>query len=427
MHSEGGQKSSATWPSSASATGGRTSSGISTSSERWPRSATRTQPAEARCRQQYQNVTFFAGLQVGSGRSVDRRRGAGDAGHHALRDGEGGARSGQGRVRRKAAGHRRQARRGSRRARGGERQDPDGRAYPQVSPGHPEAAGADSERRAGQDQLPVFEPPEHRQDPDRREHPLELRAARHLGHAVAPERNAEPRVVPGRRVSEHGRGRRHAEPLRLPERRAGAHLRELAAPGQGAAAGRGRVREDGGVRRHRRTEAGALSAQSGVEEPRAHRGEGGRAKRWRSTTASRCARNASTFSTASRLEPRRSATAPRGCGSCACSMPASARLANGAVTLARSRAGADEAGAAVLRPRVRLRRRRGRSRRGHEDLAFLARHEGRADRTSAPTSDRTSTSTAARSSATTSRFRTTCRSTPASSSKTTCSSGRRAC
>ena len=57
--------------------------------------------------------------------------------------------------------------------------------------------------------------------------------------------------------------------------------------------------------------------------------------------------------------------------------------------------------AAVFRPRVRIRRRGSRGRRGFEDLALLARHEGRADRDGAPTSDRTSTSTAARSSATT--------------------------
>ena len=52
-------------------------------------------------------------------------------------------------------------------------------------PADPEAAGADSGRRARQDQLPLLEPPEHRQDPDRGEHPLELCAARHLRHAVA--------------------------------------------------------------------------------------------------------------------------------------------------------------------------------------------------------------------------------------------------
>ena len=43
------------------------------------------------------------------------------------------------------------------------------------------------ERRARKDQLPVFQPSEHRKDPDRGEHPVELRAARHLGDAVAPE------------------------------------------------------------------------------------------------------------------------------------------------------------------------------------------------------------------------------------------------
>ena len=114
------------------------------------------------------------------------------------------------------------------------------------------------------------------------------------------ERDAEPRVVPGRRVSESRRRRRHAEPLRFPERRAGAHLRQLAASRQGAAAGGRRLGEDGGLRRHRgRTSSCSTRTRSSGRtgsRPRSRR----RAKSSRSTTASRCARSASTSSTASR-------------------------------------------------------------------------------------------------------------------------------
>ena len=147
------------------------------------------------------------------------------------------------------------------------------------------------------------------------------------------ERNADARVLPGRRLPEPRRRRRHAEPLRLPERRAGAHLRELAASGQGAAAGGRRIGEDGGVRRHRRAQAGAVSAQGRVEEPRADRGEGRR----RSRRARRPRAAAGRMPALPRLrrtrERRRSPTAPKACASCACSTPASARSANGAVTL----------------------------------------------------------------------------------------------
>ena len=63
--------------------------------------------------------------------------------------------------------------------------NPDGRPHPEISPRHREAARADSERHARQDRLPLFQPSEHRQDPDGGEHPLELCAARHLRDAVA--------------------------------------------------------------------------------------------------------------------------------------------------------------------------------------------------------------------------------------------------
>ena len=57
-----------------------------------------------------------------------------------------------------------------------------------------------------------------------------------------------------------------------------------------------------------------------------------------SKIASRCGRNASISSTASSPERRRSATAPKACGSCACSMPASARCRTARVMLERLRA-----------------------------------------------------------------------------------------
>ena len=133
-------------------------------------------------------------LQRRPGRSVDRRRGAGDAGGDALRDGQGGARSRQGRARRKAAGHRRQARR--RASSSWPRRTGRILMVGHILRYHPAILKLQElirERRARQDQLPLFEPAEHRQDPDRREHPLELRAARHLRDAVAARRDAEPR------------------------------------------------------------------------------------------------------------------------------------------------------------------------------------------------------------------------------------------
>ena len=51
-------------------------------------------------------------------------------------------------------------------------------------PGHPETAATHSQRLAREDQLPVLQSSQHRQNTDRGKHPVEFRSARHLGDAV---------------------------------------------------------------------------------------------------------------------------------------------------------------------------------------------------------------------------------------------------
>ena len=183
---------SPTSPSSASATGARTSSATSTSSAPWPRSATPIHAVEDSCRRQYQDVRFCRDFSaVLADPSIDAVALATPAVTHyemakaALEAGKDvfvekplaiDVRHGEALVELAAA---------------------NGRILMvgHILSYHPailKLQRADSERRARQDQLPLLEPPEHRQDPHRGEHPLELRAARHLRDAVAAERDAEP-------------------------------------------------------------------------------------------------------------------------------------------------------------------------------------------------------------------------------------------
>ena len=84
--------------------------------------------------------------------------------------------------------------------------------------------GPDRGRRSRQAPLPVFESSQHRKDPNRGKHPVELRAPRHLGDALAARRDA--RTVSTARVARTSTG--HVSDvtlsqLRFSERRAGAH------------------------------------------------------------------------------------------------------------------------------------------------------------------------------------------------------------
>ena len=78
--------------------------------------------------------------------------------------------------------------------------------------------------------LHLFEPAEHRQDPHRGEHPLELRAARHLGDpGAARARCPSASPAPAARICRPDVADVTVSQLQFPERRAGPHLRELAA------------------------------------------------------------------------------------------------------------------------------------------------------------------------------------------------------
>ena len=91
----------------------------------------------------------------------------------------------------------------------------------------------------------------------------------------------------------------------LPQRGPGPHVRELAPPLQGAAARRRRIDAHGGVRRHRRPQAGALPAQGRLDQPCPDGGQRGATSSWRSIARAAAPPSASTSSSAcGRAGPR---------------------------------------------------------------------------------------------------------------------------
>ena len=130
----------------------------------------------------------------------------------------------------------------------------DGRPPPRVPPGHPQLKELVDAGRAGRHPLHLLEPPQPGEGAARGEHPLELRAPRHLGDpppagAAARERHHRRPALPPARTSPTST----MTCLNFPERRARAHLRELAAPLQGAAAGGGGQPAHGRLRRREPT------------------------------------------------------------------------------------------------------------------------------------------------------------------------------